>query len=104
MKRLALFEILFKDYYKERYKLMEDIKILEEENKILEEENTILRNSNKFYKSKEKILEICPNVRGHRYSEIKLPNWYNPTNTSETGRKFTEYIEIEVRPTRINHV
>ena len=97
MKRLALFEILFKDYYKERYKLMEDIKILEEE-------NTILRNSNKFYKSKERILEICPNVRGHRYSEIKLPNWYDPTNTSETGRKFTEYIEIEVRPTRINHV
>ena len=97
MLRLVLFEILFKDFYKERHKLMEDIKILEEE-------NTILRNSNKFYKSKEKILEICPNVRGHRYSEIKLPNWYNPTNTSETGRKFTEYIEIEVRPTRINHV
>ena len=97
MKRLALFEILFKDYYKERYKLMEDIKILEEE-------NTILRNSNKFYKSKERILEICPNVRGHRYSEIKLPDWYDPTNTLETGRKFTEYIEIEVRPTRINHV
>ena len=97
MKRLALFEILFKDYYKERYKLMEDIKILEEE-------NTILRNSNKFYKSKERILEVCPNVRGHRYSEIKLPDWYDPTNTLETGRKFTEYIEIEVRPTRINHV
>ena len=97
MKRLALFEILFKDYYKERYKLMEDIKILEEE-------NTILRNSNKFYKSKERIFEICPNVRGHRYSEIKLPNWYDPTNTLETGRKFTEYIEIEVRPTRIHRV
>ena len=97
MKRLALFEILFKDYYKERYKLLEDIKILEEE-------NTILRNSNKFYKSKERILEVCPNVRGHRYSEIKLPDWYDPTNTLETGRKFTEYIEIEVRPTRIHRV
>ena len=97
MLRLVLFEILFKDFYKERHKLMEDIKILEEE-------NTILRNSNKFYKSKERILEVCPNVRGHRYSEIKLPDWYDPTNTLETGRKFTEYIEIEVRPTRINHV
>ena len=97
MLRLVLFEILFKDFYKERHKLMEDIKILEEE-------NTILRNSNKFYKSKERILEVCPNVRGHRYSEIKLPDWYDPTNTLETGRKFTEYIEIEVRPTRIHRV